>query len=190
MLQVVERNGRRLLSLIEDLLTVSRLDSERLTVLVVPVDVNRLVESAILAVEAAVAKKDLELVVAVDAGLPPVAGDVEQLERALMNLLANAVKFTPDGGRICVSARAAGPCVEIEVRDTGIGIPHEEQAHLFQRFFRASTARDGAVQGTGLGLSIVKSIVDGHHGEVVVQSSPGVGTTVRLALPVCGAAAA
>lgn len=188
MLQVVERNGRRLLSLIEDLLTVSRLESERLSLVIAPVDVARLVDSAMVGVHAALAKRDLQVAVDLDAGLPPLAGDAEQLERALVNLLANAVKFTPDRGRVVVRAAAAGPRVRIEVADTGIGIPLEEQDHLFTRFFRASTARIGAVQGTGLGLSIVKSIVEGHQGEVTVQSAPGSGTTVRLALPVFPAA--
>ncbi|HVL05807.1 MAG TPA: PAS domain S-box protein [Acidimicrobiales bacterium] len=183
MLTVVERNGRRLMALIEDLLTVSRIESDRLRLVIGPVDVPRLVEAAIQAVGAPLHKRRLDLVVDVAADLPPVAGDGEQLERALINVLANAVKFTPDGGRVTVRAVCAGPGVEIGVEDTGIGIPTDEQEHLFKRFFRASTARSGAVQGTGLGLSIVKSIVEAHEGKVSVTSFPAKGTSVVMTVP-------
>ncbi|HWI04550.1 MAG TPA: ATP-binding protein, partial [Acidimicrobiales bacterium] len=188
MLTVVERNGRRLMALIEDLLTVSRIESDRLRLVIGPVDVPRLVQAAIQAVGAPLDKRRLELVIDVSADLPPIAGDTEQLERALVNVLGNAVKFTPDGGRVTVRAVCAGPGVEIVVEDTGVGIPTDEQEHLFKRFFRASTARSGAVQGTGLGLSIVKSIVEAHEGKVSVSSSPAVGTSVVMTVPRFGAA--
>jgi len=183
MLAVVERNGRRLQSLIEDLLIVSRVGSDRLRLVMTPVDVARVVDAAVQVVGKPPSKKHLELVVDVTPGLPPVAGDAEQLERAVANVLGNAVKFTPDGGRVRLEVRPDGSCVQISVEDTGIGIPKDEQCHVFERFFRASTARDGAVQGTGLGLSIVKAIIDGHHGNVVIRSAAGAGTTVVMTVP-------
>jgi two-component system phosphate regulon sensor histidine kinase PhoR len=102
----------------------------------------------------------------------------------LINLLNNAVKFTPEGGRLSINAYRQDETVTISVSDTGVGIPVEEQPHLFSRFFRASTAQSHAAQGTGLGLTIVKSIVEQHGGAVTLQSAPGVGTTVYVELPV------
>ena len=112
-----------------------------------------------------------------------VLGDGIQLERVLLNLLSNAVKFTPDGGTVVTTlgSRDGEACVMVE--DTGIGIPREEQEGLFQKFFRASTAQDLAIQGTGLGLSIVAGIVAVHGGRIGVESESGVGTTFTFRMP-------
>jgi signal transduction histidine kinase len=116
-----------------------------------------------------------------DCGL--VRGDAAQLERVLLNLLANAVKFTPAYGVLTLSAARAEDHVVIAVADNGIGIPEAEQAQLFERFFRSSSARDQAIQGTGLGLSIVKNIVEQHGGAIVAESAEGAGTTMTITLP-------
>ncbi len=103
------------------------------------------------------------------------------------NLVTNAVKFTPDGGHVRVGLRVEGPLASpvavLRVADTGLGISEEDQRQLFTRFFRARDATDHAIQGTGLGLSIVHSIVTQHDGEVLVDSSPGMGTTMTVRLP-------
>jgi signal transduction histidine kinase len=106
-----------------------------------------------------------------------------QLERMLVHLLTNAVKFTPDGGRVELQLRAVGENTEIVVSDTGMGIPEEEQSKLFTRFFRASAATEQAIQGTGLGLTIVKAIVAMHGGRISVESAHERGTTVTVTLP-------
>jgi signal transduction histidine kinase len=113
-----------------------------------------------------------------------IAGDPRRLDRALLNLLTNAMKFTPEGGQVRVSARREGDVVRIDVADTGIGIPLEDQAKIFDRFFRSSSASVLAVPGTGLGLSITKMIVEGHGGGIGVTSQPGEGTTVTITLPI------
>jgi signal transduction histidine kinase len=110
-------------------------------------------------------------------------GDPVQLERMLVNLLTNAVKFTPDGGRVEVQLRTRNENTEIVISDNGMGIPEEEQAKLFTRFFRSSTATERAIQGTGLGLTIVKAIVALHGGRVDVESAHQRGTTVTVTLP-------
>ena len=112
-----------------------------------------------------------------------VLGDRMQLERVLENLLSNAVKFTEDGGEIAVRLTHTDTEARLTVGDTGIGIPEEEQAGLFQKFFRSSTAQAKAIQGAGLGLSIVSGIVSGHGGRVTVRSAHQAGTEITVVLP-------
>jgi signal transduction histidine kinase len=109
--------------------------------------------------------------------------DPGQLDRVLMNLLTNAVKFTPPEGTVTVVVREDDDQVVIVVADTGIGIPEAEQQALFARFFRASNAIHQAIPGTGLGLAIVRTIVDNHGGTIEVRSVETVGTTVTVRLP-------
>ena len=109
--------------------------------------------------------------------------DVRALERALTNVVANAIKFSPAGGEVDLTAKREGEAVEIVVVDRGIGIDDKDQPRLFERFFRASSGYDQVISGSGLGLAIVKEIVEGHGGEVSLQSSLGEGTTVTLRLP-------
>ena len=119
-----------------------------------------------------------------------VLGDGRQLERLLMNLVTNAVKFTPPGGRIMVSSSVSADSVVLSVTDTGIGIPLAEQEAVFGRFFRGSEATQEVIPGTGLGLAIVQAIVEHHGGTLTLRSAPGEGTTVRVRLPSIPAAGA
>ena len=114
--------------------------------------------------------------------LPELDADPLRLTQMLDNLISNAVKFTPEGGTVTVTAAPNGEAVHLEIADTGVGIPADEMEKLFDRFFRASTS--AVAQGTGLGLSIVKSIVDVHGGTIAVESTEGVGTTFVVDLPV------
>ena len=110
--------------------------------------------------------------------------DRDQMDRALVNLLTNAVKFTPAGGTVSLEARSQGNDLVFVVADTGLGIPENEQGRLFTRFFRSSVATRMAIQGTGLGLVIVKQIVEEHGGGISITSTPAVGTTVTVTIPV------
>ena len=112
-----------------------------------------------------------------------VCGDSGQLERAVMNLMTNAQKFTRDGGRVTVRVCDTADQAVIAVSDTGMGIAPEDQTKLFTRFFRSREATARAIQGTGLGLSIVRAIVEEHGGSVDVDSTLGVGTTFTLRIP-------
>ncbi len=183
MLAVVERNTERLLALIEDLLTLSRIESGAFRVTLSPVDVGEVVRRAVPAFAPEVAERRIDLGVDVDADLPRVAGDAFQLERVVLNLVSNAVKFTPECGQVRVAVRAVsdGTGAELVVSDTGIGIPVEEQGRLFTRFYRSSTAK--GIRGTGLGLAIVKGVVENHAGTITVDSQPGRGTTFVVRLP-------
>ena len=114
---------------------------------------------------------------------PPRLGDAGRLGQAVDNLVVNALKFTPRGGEVEVTAGHDGAAWVITVRDTGIGIPADEVGNLFSKFFRASNAEHGDVPGTGLGLAIVQAIVEVHHGTVQVASTEGEGTTFTIRLP-------
>lgn len=186
MLAVVERNTVRLRTLIEDLLTLSRIESGAFRVSRGDVGLDVLVASVVAVLRPAAESAGLHLDVEVapgDAGPLVVHGDAVQLERALLNLTSNAVKFTPPGGLVRVRTGADGPTAVLEVTDTGMGIPEQEQEQLFSRFFRASNAVQHAVPGTGLGLTIVRSIVEHHDGALSVHSVEGVGTRVTVRLP-------
>lgn len=115
-----------------------------------------------------------------------VNGDSDQLDRVLTNLLSNAVKYTPGGGVITPVARREGEEAMASVADTGIGIPGSEQPSLFTPFFHASNAVDSSIPGSGLGLSIVRTIIENHHGSIVLRSEQGKGTTVTIRIPLLG----
>ncbi|MBO0808343.1 MAG: PAS domain S-box protein, partial [Actinobacteria bacterium] len=182
MLEVIGRNGRRLLSLIEDLLLVSRIEGGRMTVECGPVRVDTLIRSVHESFRPAIENGRLSSRLRLEAGLV-IEADQDQLERAVANLLSNAVKFTPPGGRIEVTARRAAGDVMLQVRDTGIGVPADEQPRLFNRFFRSAAATERETQGTGLGLFIVKHVAEAHGGSVTVSSVPGAGSTFTIRLP-------
>lgn len=179
----VSRNGRRLLDLVENLLSLSRAEAGTFAVAAHPVRLDDVVRRGVEALETQLCGRDLELRVLVDALPVIVAGDAGELERVVTNLLVNAVKFTPDGGRVTVRlAREQGSAVLV-VEDTGVGIAPSDQERVFERFFRAAVAHEQAVQGTGLGLSLVRTITEAHGGTVEVASEPGEGSRFTVRLP-------
>ena len=160
MLEAARRNGRRLLRLIEDLLTVSLIEDGKFAIDVEPVDLRAAAQGAVEAVKPLLADRHLDLQVYLGSRQLTVVGDLDHLERVAINLLANAVKFTPDGGRVVVRVGACDKEAILEVSDTGIGIPEDEQPQLFQPGSSAPTnAQELEVPGTGLGLAIVQTIV-------------------------------
>jgi two-component system, OmpR family, phosphate regulon sensor histidine kinase PhoR len=183
MLETVDRNAARLRHLIEDVLTLSKIEAGAFKSVMQPVDLADIVAAAVAALQPAAAAKGLALHCDRPGQGLVVSGDSGQLDRLLMNLLSNAVKFTPEGGRIQVGAAAEGAQAVLTVADTGIGIPERDQKELFSRFFRASNAVERSIPGTGLGLAIVRTIVDNHGGALTVTSQEGKGTTVTARLP-------
>jgi signal transduction histidine kinase len=183
MLEVISRNTRRLRELIEDILLLSKIESGGFRTVKRPIELARIIDSAVEAIAPAAATASVGLHTEVHGDLP-LSADPEQLDRVLMNLLSNAVKFTPADGTVTVTGRTDGDAVVVEVTDTGMGIPEAEQQALFARFFRASNAIRQAVPGTGLGLAIVATIVDNHAGHIEVRSVEKAGTTVTVRLPV------
>jgi two-component system, OmpR family, phosphate regulon sensor histidine kinase PhoR len=186
MLDAVNRNGRRLQNLIEDMLTISKIELGAFTSDLHPVDLAGLLPDAVDLVRPSAEEGGLTFEVAVLDRDLVVDGDAAQLDRVLMNLLSNAVKYTPSGGAVRLSAtREAGEAVLL-VSDTGIGIPEKDQKSLFTRFFRATNAVERAYSGSGLGLSIARSIIENHHGQIRLTSTEDAGTTVTVRLPLRG----
>jgi signal transduction histidine kinase/HAMP domain-containing protein len=183
MLDVVDHSAVRLRNLIEDVFTLSKLESDAFSTVMRPVEVGKVISAAADELQPEVARRGLTLTSDCRRDGLTVDGDAGQLGRVLVNLLSNAVKFTPDGGRITVTAAATGGSAVITVSDTGIGIPAKDQQELFTRFFRASNAVQQAIPGTGLGLAIVRTIVTNHGGDITLTSHEGQGTTFTIRIP-------
>lgn len=179
----VAANSERLLGLIDDLLTLSRLQEDGLNLSPKLVDLRQVVTDACSVVAPGAETSGLVLEVDLPSEPVPFLGDRDMLERAMVNLVGNAVKFTPRGGRVEVALGPHDDGSQVVVRDTGIGIPLAEQEHLFTRFFRSSLAQREAIPGSGLGLSIARAVVHKHGGELRVESVEGEGTTFYLDLP-------
>jgi signal transduction histidine kinase len=127
-------------------------------------------------------------VVEVAADAATVEMDVQALRQVLSNLVDNALRYTPSGGRITIAARRDRTAIVLEVRDTGAGIPSEHLPRLFERFYRVDPSRSRAAGGTGLGLAIVKHLIEAHGGDCEALSTLGVGTTIRCRIPQAGEA--
>jgi len=182
-LDAIARNADRLIGLADDLLTLSGLESGAAELGRERVDLRALVERSKETLVPLLHGRDLAVTYRLPEESVVVHGDPEHLDRVLVNLVSNAVKFTDDGGRIEVSVGGEAGEALLEVRDTGIGIPAEEQARLFTKFFRSTTAQRRAIQGTGLGLSIVHAVVAAHGGRILVRSAHLAGTTFSVRLP-------
>ena len=182
----IEMNSRRLLTLIDDLLTLSSIETLDQPRELKPVDLVAVIRRSEEIVRPGLMRRDLRLFIDVPDHPVVIPGDAGQLERLVINLATNAVKFTLDGGmvtlRLLPPANGSGPVIEVE--DTGIGIPESDQEMLFSRFFRATQAREAAVPGSGLGLSIAKSIAELHGGQIGATSVFGSGSTFRVEFPV------
>ena len=183
-LATVERNARALARMVDDVLDVSRIVTGKLQVEMQPVDIPSSVERAIATVRPAADAKGVRLDTAIAPAVGPVSGDPDRLQQVAWNLLANAVKFTPAGGHVQVEVRPVDAHVELQVRDTGIGIAPALLPHVFERFWQADASPTRAVGGLGLGLAIVRHIVEMHGGTAEAHSEgPGRGATFTVRLP-------
>ncbi|MFH0792747.1 MAG: ATP-binding protein [bacterium] len=184
---VAYHHSKRLESLVEDLLVLSRLESEGGPSVEGEVDLDLVAHGAIESVLPLAREKGTRIVNLFDGvKLPAVPGDPAQLEQVLANLLENAVKYSGPQAEVRVEARheSERARVVVSVKDNGIGIPYQDQERIFERFYRVDKARSRKLGGTGLGLSIVKHIVQGHGGEVWLESAPGKGSTFYFSIPV------
>jgi PAS domain S-box-containing protein len=186
-LEVVERNASRLERLVGDLLFVAQLEGSAIGFAHVPCDLATIAREALEAAAPRAAQGDVALHLTA-AGDTVVHGDPDRLGQAIDNLLSNALKYTPAGGRVVVAIEPGPLGPRVAITDTGIGIPAAEQRRLFDRFFRASTATERHIPGVGLGLVIVRAIAEGHGGAVSAESVEGEGSTFALDLPAAPAA--
>ena len=183
-LQRVSRNTDRLTRVVGDLLDLYHVDAGDLSMQTEPVDLAAIARDAVAGIEAAGSCSGLDVRASLPSSPVEVSGDPARLAQVIDNLCSNAVKYTPEGGTVRVSLDASRGVAALCVADSGIGIPAEERGHLFERFFRASTATEREIKGTGLGLAISKAIVEKHGGSIDVSDGDGgVGTAFTVTLP-------
>lgn len=180
-LSIIFQETERLNNLIHDLLDISKLESGQADVKLVPIRLDQLLEEIILTLQNQLREKEIELTVTTEA--KAIVGDPDLLKEVFLNLLDNAVKYTPTGGKVMVKSRKTAGEIVVSIKDTGIGIPEESLSRIFERFYRADKGRSREMGGTGLGLSIVKHILERHNGRVTVESELGKGSEFTVALP-------
>lgn len=183
-IDIIERNAERLQRLVEDLLDLSRIEARELRLAVEPIDLGEFVPHVLELLRERAAKKRITLSAQVDRSLPPARLDRRAMEQILTNLVENAIKYSPDGARVVVSAKEQSGAVRVAVADTGPGIAERHLPRLFERFYRVDTGRSRELGGTGLGLAIVKHLVEAQGGTVGVESTVGKGSTFRLTFPI------
>ncbi len=184
--RAMDRGARRLARVIDDLLLLSKVGDPSYPIIPVPVDLSRILEDALDLSAVAARRKTVTVGVVAPDGPVMALGDADELHRVCANLISNAVKYTPDGGAVTLTLSRRPEAVTLVCRDEGIGISVEDQARLFQEFFRSTNPQALAEPGTGLGLTIVKRIVDRHGGQITVDSAPGRGSTFTVTLPAAG----
>ena len=182
---VIINEADRMTRIVQDLLTLSKIDYGKMEMNISRFPFSRPVRSVYEA-----AKLNAEqthghtLTLSCPDDLPEVDGDRERIEQVLMNIVSNAIKYTPDGGKIQITAGVSGKNVFVRVSDNGIGIPEKDLPRLFERFYRVDKARSRESGGTGLGLSIAREILKEHKGDIRIESVYGEGTDVTITLPI------
>jgi signal transduction histidine kinase len=181
--RIIADEAKRLTQLVDNLLTLSRLESPSFTLDRAPLNFGALLEEAILQLSDLAEERHLALSLNVTPGLPRVEGDRARLKQVVLNLLDNAIKYTPPDGAITVSAHAADGKLVCAVQDSGEGIPPDDLPYIFDKLYRARRARGRPVEGSGLGLTLAQQIIRAHGGDITVQSELGHGTTFTFTLP-------
>jgi two-component system phosphate regulon sensor histidine kinase PhoR len=182
-LSVVHDEARRMQRVVEDLISLSRIEAEKFTAPTDAVDLGSLIDHAVESARHIADERGSELVREVEPDLPQIAADGSQILQLLDNLITNALRYGEAGTPVGVSAAAEGAMVHLAVADQGEGIAPEHVKRVTERFYRVDTSRSRSLGGTGLGLSIVKHIVERHRGSLMIDSELGRGTTVHVLLP-------
>jgi signal transduction histidine kinase len=185
-IRIIADEAKRLTQLVDNLLTLARLESPNFTLDRAPLNFGALLEDAILQLSDLAEKRQLALSLELSPGLPRIDGDRARLKQVVLNVLDNALKYTPAGGSVTVTVHAAAAPAQLvcAVHDTGEGISPEDLPHIFDKLYRARRAQGRPVEGSGLGLSIAQQIIRAHGGDLTVQSELGAGSTFTLMLPV------
>ncbi len=185
-LHVILNESDRMTKIVQDLLELSRFDAGSSLMSIEEFSLERSIHEVYDAIALEAKKHNHEMSMALGKDLPRMSGDKARLEQVLINILSNAVKYTPDGGNINISSGKTGNKVWIKIKDNGIGIPEADLSRIFDRFYRVDKARSRESGGTGLGLSIAREIVLRHGGDILIESAAGNGTTVTVVLPIEG----
>jgi signal transduction histidine kinase len=181
-LEIVDASCKQLLRVVSDLLLIGKSEAGQLALEIAEVDLRALLAECVVAAKPSADAKLIELRLADESAIEPIAGDYGRLSQAVANIISNAIKFT-EVGHVDVRLLAEPERAVVEIADTGVGVPATEVDHLFVPFFRASTATREAIPGAGLGLSIAKEIIDAHGGRISLETQEGSGTSIRVELP-------
>lgn len=183
-LTVIGSEADRMTRIVKDLLTLTRLDYNRMEMKMEEVNLCRISRAAVQAMEIEAQSRDLKLIEHLPEQLPVIEGDAQRIQQVVINILSNAIKYNRPGGSVTIQGGTEGGYAFISVADTGIGVPKADLARVFERFYRVDKARSRESGGTGLGLAIARQIVENHGGALTFDSEYGVGSTVTMKLPV------
>jgi signal transduction histidine kinase len=179
----IHGSGKHLLSLINDILDLSKIEAGRMELELSDFDLPAVLDNALTLVKERAQRHGISLGKRVDPSLGTVRADERKVKQIMLNLLSNAVKFTPEGGRVSVAAKPNGTAIEVSVSDTGIGIAPEDQEAVFEEFKQVGRDYTRKAEGTGLGLALTKRFVELHGGAIGLTSAPGKGSTFTFTLP-------
>jgi signal transduction histidine kinase len=179
----IHGSGKHLLSLINDILDLSKIEAGRMELELSDFDLPAVLDNALTLVKERAQRHGIALGKRVDPALGTVRADERKVKQIMLNLLSNAVKFTPEGGRVSVAAKPNGTAIEISVSDTGIGIAPEDQQAVFEEFKQVGRDYTRKAEGTGLGLALTRRFVELHGGTIGLTSAPGKGSTFTFTLP-------
>jgi len=183
-LSIIYQDSNRLANLIDDLLDLSKIESGKMKLEFEPLEILPIVNRCVNVLGKSAKDKSLSVKLDIPTNLLKILGDHKRLSQVFLNLLDNAIKYTPEGGSITVNATSKEKIVQVDISDTGIGISEKDLPRIFERFYRVDKARSRELGGTGLGLSIVKHIIQAHNGQVWVQSTLGQGSTFSFTIPI------
>ena len=183
-LSIIYQDSNRLANLIDDLLDLSKIESGKMKLEFEPLEILPIVNRCVNVLRKSAKDKSLSVKLDIPTNLLKILGDHKRLSQVFLNLLDNAIKYTPEGGSITVNATSKEKIVQVDISDTGIGISEKDLPRIFERFYRVDKARSRELGGTGLGLSIVKHIIQAHNGQVWVQSTLGQGSTFSFTIPI------
>mgnify|MGYP001560599906 CR=1 FL=1 len=183
-LEKINRHSDELVHMVNDLLDIARIESGRQVMKLEEQDLEAVISDVSDLIAIQCKNKNIDLTANIQKDIPSVLADRTQLERVFINLLGNAVKFTPEKGKITINAHSQDNVIQVDISDTGIGIPTDALSMIFEEFYRVDNPINQQVKGTGLGLSLVKQIIEAHKGRIWVESKPGKGSTFSFTLPV------
>lgn len=182
-LNVINSESERMTRLVKDLLELSKMDFEKAHWSMKPVSIYDITKECVFRMDISAKQKNHELIFQSEDGIPEINGDKDRVEQVIVNIISNAIKYTPDNGKITVKLAKDAGSVILRISDTGLGIPKEDLPRLFERFYRVDKARSRMLGGTGLGLAIAKQIVEAHGGTIRIESEYGKGTEVIITFP-------
>ena len=182
-LKVINSESERMTRLVKDLLQLSKLDYDKMEWNMKKLNIKNILKDCAQKMEISAKQKNQSITFEADENMPEINGDKDRIEQVFINIISNAIKYTPEGGSIHIRAEVKDTGIEARIKDTGIGIPKEDLPRLFERFYRVDKARSRMMGGTGLGLSIAKNIVEAHKGSIRIESENGKGTEVILNFP-------